>query len=151
MNIDRIDLHILKELTTNARLSMRELSKLVNLSAPSVAERVRNLEQFGIISGYSVTINCEKLGLPISCFVEATIKNGEYRRFKQFIATYPYALFCERIAGKACFITKLQLPNLKELENFIDEVTPFAHTVSHIGISQVEMKPGFIDYLLKEK
>ncbi len=151
MNIDRIDLHILKELTNNARLSMRELSKLVNLSAPSVAERVRHLEHVGIISGYSININCEKLGLPISCFVEVTIKNGEYNRFKKFIATYPYALFCERIAGKACFITKLQLPSLKELESFIDEVTPFAHTLSHVGISQVEIQPSFIDCLLKEK
>ncbi|TYR81293.1 Lrp/AsnC family transcriptional regulator [Priestia megaterium] len=139
MKIDEIDLLILQHLYQDSRLSMRELAKKVNLSPPSVTERVRQLESFGVIETYTIGINYEKLGLPIACFIEITMKNGEYDRFKRFISSYPYAIFCERIAGEACFITKLQLPHLKELEQFINDITPFAKTISHIALSQVKM------------
>ncbi|MBM7703042.1 Lrp/AsnC family transcriptional regulator [Metabacillus iocasae] len=140
MKMDDVDLHILEELQKDSRLSMRELAKKVNLSAPSVTERVRRLEEADILKKYTIDINYEKLGLTVECYVEITMKNGEYERFKSFIAAYPYAQFCERIAGQACFITKLKLPHLQQLEEFINEVTPFAKTISHVVLSNVNMK-----------
>jgi Lrp/AsnC family leucine-responsive transcriptional regulator len=147
MKIDDVDLHILEELQKDSRLSMRELAKKVNLSPPSVTERVRRLEDARILTQYTIAINYEKLGLTVDCYVEVTMKNGEYERFKSFISTYPYVQFCERIAGQACFITKLKLPNLQELESFINEVTPFAKTISHVVLSTVEMQHTAMNYL----
>ncbi|KWU55668.1 Lrp/AsnC family transcriptional regulator [Priestia sp. YIM B13446] len=151
MKIDEIDLSILQALQQNSRLSLRELGKQINLSPPSVAERVRQLESFGVIKGYTIDIDYEKLHLPVSCFIEVTMKNGEHERFKRFISQYPYALFCERIAGQACFITKLQLPHLHILEQFINEITPYAKTISHIALSHVEMAPALLSHLKDEK
>lgn len=137
MKTDEIDLRIIDELRKNSRLSMSELGRKVNLSSPSVTERVRRMESFGIIKKYTLDVDYEKLGLPIQCVIEATIKNGEYDRFKRFIESLPNVEFCYRVAGKACFMLKLQFPSFAKAEEFIEQVNPFAQTVTHFIFSEV--------------
>lgn len=136
MKITDVDVHILNELREDARLSMRELSKRVNLSAPAVAERVRKLEDAGIIEGYSVQVNYKKLGLLIDCLLEVTVLNGEYQRFVTFMNEHPRAFFAYRVAGQSCFFIKLSVSSLEEIEAFIQEVSGFTKTVSHIVLSE---------------
>ncbi|MBT2644982.1 Lrp/AsnC family transcriptional regulator [Bacillus sp. ISL-41] len=141
MKIDDTDRKILDELSKNSRLSMSELGRRVNLSSPSVTERVRQMESFGIIKNYTVEIDFEKLGLPIQCIVEATIKNGDYKSFKNYIQTLPNVQFCYRIAGNACFMLKLHFETFSQAEKFIEEVNPYAQTVTHFIFSQVPTLP----------
>jgi Lrp/AsnC family leucine-responsive transcriptional regulator len=140
MKIDETDMRILQELKKNARLSMRELGKKVNLSPPSVSERVKRLEDQGVIEGYTISINRKKLGFAFDCLIEVTIKNGDYRRFQQYIERHSRAIFCYRITGESCYMVKLSVVNLKEIEDFINDVCAFAKTVSHIVISEVELQ-----------
>jgi Lrp/AsnC family transcriptional regulator, leucine-responsive regulatory protein len=144
MKIDDVDRCILSELQRNSRLSMRELSRRVNLSAPSVTERVKKLEDEGVIEGYTIKINHKKLGLSIDCILEVTVKNGEYERFARFIEEHPRAIFCYRIAGRACYMVKLSVAELKEIEEFINEVSTFTTTVTHIIFSEVKIKSNSI-------
>jgi len=141
MKIDDTDRKILDELSKNSRLSMSELGRRVNLSSPSVTERVRQMESFGIIKNYTVEIDFEKLGLPIQCIVEATVKNGDYKSFKNYIQTLPNVQFCYRIAGNACFMLKLHFETFSQAEKFIEEVNPYAQTVTHFIFSQVPTLP----------
>lgn len=138
MKIDEIDKKIIVELSNNSRLSMSELGRRINLSSPSVTERVRQMESFGIIKKYTLEIDYEKLGLPIQCIIEATVKNGDYKRFKTFIESLPNVDFCYRIAGNACYMLKMQFENFSQAEAFIDKVNPFASTVTHFIFSEVE-------------
>jgi Lrp/AsnC family leucine-responsive transcriptional regulator len=137
MKIDKTDIQIIEELKKNARLSMRELGRKINLSPPSVTERVKRLEDAGIIEGYTIQINRKKLGFVMDCLMEITLKNGDYSRFKSFIETHPRALFCYRIAGQACYIVMLTVTKLEEIEEFINEITSFTSTVSHIVFSEI--------------
>lgn len=137
MRIDDIDLKIIDELHKNSRLSMSELGRRVNLSSPSVTERVRQMESFGIIKKYTLEVDYEKLGLPIQCIIEATVKNGDYQSFKRFIEKLPNVEFCYRIAGSACYMIKIQFDSFTNAEKFIDEVSPIAQTVTHFIFSQV--------------
>ncbi|MBT2682196.1 Lrp/AsnC family transcriptional regulator [Bacillus sp. ISL-37] len=141
MKIDDTDRKILDELNRNSRLSMSELGRRVNLSSPSVTERVRQMESFGIIKNYTLEIDYEKLGLPIQCIVEATVKNGDYKSFKNYIQNLPNVEFCYRIAGNACFMLKLHFETFSQAEKFIEEVNPYAHTVTHFIFSQVPTIP----------
>ena len=138
MKIDNIDKKIIVELSKNSRLSMSELGRRINLSSPSVTERVRQMESFGIIKKYTLEIDYEKLGLPIQCIIEATVKNGEYKRFKNYIESLPNVDFCYRIAGNACYILKMQFENFPKAEEFIDTVNPYASTVTHFIFSEVQ-------------
>lgn len=137
MKIDDIDKKILDELLNNSRLSMSELGRRVNLSSPSVTERVRQMESFGVIKKYTLEVNYEKLGLPIQCIIEATVKNGDYKSFKNYIEKLPNVEFCYRIAGSVCYMLKMQFETFDKTEKFIDEVNPIAHTVTHFIFSQV--------------
>ncbi|GAA0433085.1 MAG: Lrp/AsnC family transcriptional regulator [Bacillota bacterium] len=141
MKIDNVDRKILDELHKNSRLSMSELGRRVNLSSPSVTERVRQMESFGIIKSYTLEIDYEKLGLPIQCIIEATVKNGDYTSFKNFILKLPNVHFCYRIAGNACYMLKMHFENLSKAEKFIEEVNPYAQTVTHFIFSQVPTVP----------
>lgn len=150
MQLDRIDRKILNELYNDSRLSMRELSKRVNLSAPSVTERVRKLESEGVIQKYTIDINYKKAGFILDCILEITLKNGDTTRLQQFIQSYPTASFCYRVTGSLCYIVKISVPSLVELEEFINDVSLYATTVSHIVLSEVSLTPNIEDAFTHE-
>lgn len=143
MKIDEIDKRILEELSKNSRLSMSELGRRINLSSPSVTERVRQMESFGIIKKYTLEVDFQKSGQPIQCIVEATIKNGNYAKFKKYIEVLPNVAFCYRIAGNACFMLKMQFETFQDAEKFIDDINPLAHTVTHFIFSEVPTELQF--------
>lgn len=138
MKIDSVDKKIIDELSENSRLSMSELGRRINLSSPSVTERVRRMESLGIIKKYTLEVDYEKLGLPIQCIIEATVKNGDYNSFKKFIEGLSNVEFCYRIAGKACYMLKMQFDTFSKAEEFIENANPYAHTVTHFIFSQVQ-------------
>lgn len=147
MKIDEIDVRILHELQTDCRISIRELSKRVHLSPPSVTERVRRLEDNNIIEGYTVRLNKKELGFTIDCVIEVTMRDGQYEKFKSFIKDYKYSEWCYRIAGVACFIVKLSVPSLGDIEQFINAVSSFALTETSIVFSKVEVNDNIDKFL----
>ena len=136
--LDLIDKSILNELTNDSRLSMSELGRRIHLSAPAVKERVKQLEEKGIIETYTVKVNDKCLGYSIQCIIEATIKNNRYNDFKELIQTYDRVDFCYRIAGDACFMLKMNFTTFEDAEKTIDELQPFAHTKTNFIFSEVK-------------
>lgn len=142
LKIDEIDRLILDELTKDSRLSMSELGRRINLSAPSVGERVRRLESFGVIKGYTIELDHDLLGQPIHCLIEATVKNGNYEAFTRFLQAYANIAFCYRVSGDACFLLKMRFNTFAEAEQFIDDAIPYAHTKTTFIFSEVDIKNG---------
>ena len=138
MKIDEIDRKIIDQLRENSRLSMSELGRRINLSSPSVTERVRQMESFGIIKKYTLEVDYEKLGYPVQCIIEATVKNGDYQSFKKVIEDLHHVEFCYRLAGQACYMLKMQFESFSQAEEFINFINPYASTVTHFIFSQVE-------------
>ncbi|MEB2283003.1 Lrp/AsnC family transcriptional regulator [Lysinibacillus xylanilyticus] len=143
MKIDDIDKKIINELQNNSRLSMSELGRRVRLSSPSITERVRQMESFGLIKKYTLEVDYEKLDLPIQCIIEATIRNGDYKSFKNYIEKLPNVEFCYRIAGNACYMFKMHFETFAKAEKFIDTVSPIAQTVTHFIFSEVQTNLRF--------
>lgn len=139
MKMDEIDLDILRELQQDSRLSIRELSKKVNLSPPSVTERVRRLEDIGIIEGYTIKINKSRMGISINCIIQVTMKNGEYDRFIKYITGHPRSELCYRVTGEACFVVVISVASLSEIEQFINDVSPYAMTKTMIAFKQISV------------
>ncbi|MFL0251955.1 Lrp/AsnC family transcriptional regulator [Clostridium neuense] len=137
MKLDEIDLLILEELQKDSRLSIRELSKHIKLSPPAVTERVRRMEEDGIIEGYTIKINKKRLGLSIDCIIKVTMRNGQYEKFKDFIKEYKRSEWCYRTAGDGCFLVKLSVKTLDEIEEFINNVSSYAMTETIIAFSSV--------------
>jgi len=130
--IDAVDRKLLNALARNARVSQAELSRLVGLSAPSVAERIRRLEEAGIIEGYTVRINPQALGLPIAAWLRIRPVPGALQTVASILEDLPDIVECDRVTGEDCFIARAHVPSMQALETLIDAIIPHAMTNTSI-------------------
>jgi Lrp/AsnC family leucine-responsive transcriptional regulator len=113
----------------------------VGLSAPSVAERIKRLEEAGVIEGYTATINPGALGLPIAAWLRIRPVPGELHRVAQILRNLPEIVECDRITGEDCFIARAHVRSVGDLETLIDELISYAMTnTSIIQSSPVERR-----------
>jgi Lrp/AsnC family leucine-responsive transcriptional regulator len=126
--LDAIDTEVLIILAENARLPMKDLAKKIGLSAPSAAERVRRLEEAGVLLGYTTRVSPGALGLPIGVFIRVRPMPGELSRVAALLASKPEVVQCDRVTGDDCFIAKAFVPSVEALERLIDDLLPFATT-----------------------
>jgi Lrp/AsnC family leucine-responsive transcriptional regulator len=133
--MDSIDWKILKELQRDARVSYAELGRRVGLTTPAVIERVRKLEDAGIITGYRAEIDAAKVGLPITAFIRMSITGVDYSRIIEVAESAPEVLECHRGTGGDSFIMKVAVSNVEHLQNLIDRLTPYGITTTSIVLS----------------
>jgi Lrp/AsnC family leucine-responsive transcriptional regulator len=140
-SIDPVDAKILRALAKDARTSTAELSRAVGLSAPSVSERVKRLEESGVIEGYSVKINAAALGLPLAAWLRIRPIPGQLQKVAEILRALPEIVECDRVTGEDCFIARAHLRSVADLERLIDEIIPYAMTnTSIIQSSPVERR-----------
>lgn len=135
VNIDTIDRNILKELQSDARISFAELGRRVGLTTPAVIERVRKMEDRGIISGYRADIDTTKVGLPITAFVRMSITGVDYSHIIEVAEESNEVLECHRGTGGDSFIMKIAVASVEHLQQVIDRLTPYGITTTTIVLS----------------
>ncbi|MEU9113591.1 Lrp/AsnC family transcriptional regulator [Streptomyces sp. NPDC048483] len=113
---DATDWRILDVLQRNGRAGYAELARAVNMSASAVTERVRRLEEAGVISGYAAVIEPERLGLSVLAFVRLRYPNGNYKPFHDLLETTPEILEAHHVTGDDCFVIKVAARSMKHLE-----------------------------------
>ncbi len=133
--LDEIGWKILRELQENARVSFAELGRRVSLSIPAVTERVRRMEDAGIISGYHAEVDAEKIGLPITAFIRMNIVGDMTPRLTAFLKELPEISECHRGTGGDSFIMKVNVASVHHLERLIDRLLPFGTTTTSIVLS----------------
>lgn len=133
--LDEVGWHILRELQENARLSFAELGRRVGLSIPAVTERVRRMEDAGIITGYHAQIDPEKIGLPITAFIRMNIVGDMTPRLTALLKELPEISECHRGTGGDSFIMKVNVASVHHLERLIDRLLPFGTTTTSIVLS----------------
>jgi Lrp/AsnC family leucine-responsive transcriptional regulator len=141
-DIDEISWRLLEALQENARLSYAELARRVGLSPPSVAERMRRLEDIGVITGYGVRLDRSKLGYALTAFIRLKTPNENYRRVEALAHSQPEILECHHVAGEDSFVLKVAAASVKHLDRLILKLAPFGPTTSTIVLgTKVEDKP----------
>jgi Lrp/AsnC family transcriptional regulator, leucine-responsive regulatory protein len=130
--IDAIDRRLLRELGDDARLSTAELGRRVALSPPAVAERVRRLERLGVITGYRAEIDPRALGYAIAAIVRVRPTPRQLPRIAELARTTPEVVECYRITGDDCFLMKLHLHSIDDLEPVLDRFVLFGQTTTSI-------------------
>ncbi|AUH53354.1 Lrp/AsnC family transcriptional regulator [Chromobacterium sp. ATCC 53434] len=132
--MDRFDRKILVALHENARIRFAELARRVNLSAPAVADRVAKLEQSGVIAGYHARIDPSRVGLPISCLIELTVKHLEYYLVIDEIRNTPEVIECASITGTSGLMIKVAVDTMPALQTLIARLMQFGDTKTSIII-----------------
>src|SRR5687768_15807874 len=133
--LDQIDWKILKTLQENARVTYAELGRQISLTTPAVIERVRKLEDAGVITGYRAEIDTAKVGLPITAFVRMSITGVDYSHIIEVAEQSEEVLECHRGTGGDSFIMKVAVASVEHLQEIIDKLTPYGITTTAIVLS----------------
>ena len=130
--IDATSHRILEELQAEGRISMAELGRRVNLSAPAVAERVQRLERDGVITGYHAAVDPKAIGYPLAAVVRVAPATRQFDKIREIARDTPEVVECHRITGEDCFFLKLHLRSIDDLEPILDRFTPFGRTTTSL-------------------
>src|SRR5215475_5679173 len=130
--LDEVNLRLLEELSREGRLGMAELGRRVGMSAPAVAERVQRLERAGVITGYRAEVDPAAVGFPVSAVVRIRPAPGQLQRIPEIARETPEVVECYRITGEDCYLLRLHLRAIDDLEDTLDRFTPYGLTTTSI-------------------
>ncbi|BAU86737.1 asnC-family transcriptional regulator [Streptomyces laurentii] len=119
---DALDWRILDVLQHDGRASFADLARTVSMSASAVTERVRRLEEAGIISGYAAVVDPEKVGLTIMAFVRLRYPNSNYKPFHDLVKPMPEILEAHHVTGDDCFVIKVAARSMRHLEEITGRI-----------------------------
>lgn len=129
--LDDVDRAILEELAADARVRTAELGRRVGLSAPAVAERLRRLEDSGVVS-YRAEVDPRALGYTISAIIRVSPTSRDLPRIPDTARGIPEITECYRITGEDCYFMTLHLRSIDDLEEVLDRFTPYGRTTTSI-------------------
>lgn len=133
--LDGVGWKLLILLQDNARRSFSELGREVGLSAPAVAERVRRLEEAGLISGYHAAVRWERVGWPITALVRLSGISSEAPAVATLIAETPEVLECHRVTGEDSYILTVVAVSTQHLEQIVDRLIPYGRVTTSLVLS----------------
>ncbi len=130
--IDRINLRLLQELRDNPRQTMAQLGRRIGMSPPAVTERVRRLEESGVITGYRLDIDPAALGLPIAAYIRVRPNTGQLSKIGELAQRIPEVVECHRVTGEDCFVLKVYIPAMEQLDRILDRFLLYGTTTTSI-------------------
>lgn len=140
---DDKDWILLEALQENARVSFAELGRKAELSAPAAAERLRRLEDAGVVRGYHADIAPDRLGLGLTVLVEMRVPRAQYERFQKAVAKLAWILECHHVSGQAAFVLKAAVPDVTGLELLVGHLSQFGDTATSLVMSTVLRRREF--------
>lgn len=126
--LDSVDVQMLKLLKAQARVSIADLARELKMSAPSVSERLRRLEEAGVIQDYTIEVNPQKLGYALAFYIRIRPLPGQLSKVVSLVNEIEEIVECDRITGDDCFIAKVYVRSAAELEDIINQLIPYSQT-----------------------
>ncbi|OLU34734.1 Lrp/AsnC family transcriptional regulator [Pseudomonas sp. PA27(2017)] len=126
--IDEIDQQLIIALTEDSRRSLKALAQISGLSSPSVAERLRKLEDKGVLKGYGVDIDPRAFGYQLQAIVRIRPLPGQLHEVERQIQATPQFTECDKVTGEDCFIARLHVRSMEQLDEILDHINVYALT-----------------------
>ncbi len=126
--LDAVDERLIEALSRNARMPLKSLAEAAGLSSPSAAERIRRLEERGVISAFTVDLDLKALGYPLQAIVRIRPLPGQLHRVERLIQETPAFIECDKVTGEDCFIGRLVVRSMDELDTILDGIAERAET-----------------------
>lgn len=141
--LDARNVEILALLAGNPRMSVSELARRVGMSAPATRERIQRMEEAGVIRGCSLDIDPAALGYPIAAFVRVRPMAGKLPKIAELAASLPQVVECHRITGEDCFILKVRLDSLDNLDVILDQFLAYGQTTTSL-VQSTPVAPRYL-------
>lgn len=139
--LDPTDIAILEALQENGRLGISELGRRVGLSQPATSERVKRLEERGIISGYGARIDPAALGFGMMAIIRLRTTHEHIKASLKLFTEMPQVIEVLRLTGEDCFILKVLVPTPAELETIVDTIARFGAVTTSLVLRSEPVKP----------
>ena len=130
--LDPVEIRLLGELQRDPRQTKAELGRRIGMSAPAVGERLRRLEETGVILGYRLEVDPAALGLPIAAYIRVRPNPGQLPKIAELAHQIPEVVECHRITGEDCFILKVHIPAMSQLDRLLDSFQLYGLTTTSI-------------------
>ncbi|EKU50432.1 Lrp/AsnC family transcriptional regulator [Staphylococcus massiliensis] len=135
--MDHTNEKILKILHHDSRTSLRQISNEVNLSTPSVRDRINKMLDLGMIQKYTIDIDYATLGYEIEILVDITTSPAKSSYFNDFIQSQENVKFCYRVSGPSCYLFKAIFRNMKEVESFVETLKKYGSSKTFFILSKI--------------
>ena len=140
--VDDTDRQILRILLKDSRISLKDLAEQVGLSSPSIAERLRRLDERGVIRAFTIEINPQALGYQLQAIVRIRPLPGKLLLVQKLVEEIPEIVECDKVTGDDCFVARLFVQSIEQLDQILDRIADKAETSTAIVKAQtVKRRP----------
>jgi len=139
--LDKLDWRIIEQLQVNSRKPLAQMGREIGLSQPAISERVKRLEQSGVIEGYSARVNAHAVGLDLVAFARLQTSFQHLKACYRLFASMPEILEVHRVTGEDCFFLKVIVPRAAELELVVDRLAKYGSVKTSIVLSSTTPAP----------
>lgn len=131
-SLDPTDIAIIEAMQENGRIAISELGRRIGLSQPATSERVKRLEERGIIAGYTARIDPAALGLGMMAVIRLRTTHEHIQRCLKQFSEMPHIIEVLRLTGEDCFILKVLVPSPSQLETIVDSIARFGSVTTSL-------------------
>ncbi|HIW33000.1 MAG TPA: Lrp/AsnC family transcriptional regulator [Candidatus Paenibacillus intestinavium] len=140
MQLDNIDFQILRLLSENSRIQWKDLGEQIHMTGQAVGNRIKKLEEGGVIKAYSLIIDEMKLGLTYTAFVIIYMKTANHDSFIRLINDRDEVVEVHRVSGEGCYHLKIKVNSHEQLNLFLDKILEYGNYAIHLSIQEIKHK-----------
>ena len=138
MELDNIDFQILRLLSENSRVQWKELGKQIHMTGQAVGNRIKKLEDSGVIKAYSLIVDEMKLGLSYTAFVIIYMKTANHDSFIRFINDRKEVVEAHRVSGEGCYHLKIKVNSQEQLNLFLNKILDYGNYALYLSIQDIK-------------
>ncbi|MGD6940672.1 Lrp/AsnC family transcriptional regulator [Cytobacillus gottheilii] len=147
MELDSIDVQILQILSENSRIQWKDLGKQIHMTGQAVGNRIKKLEDSGVIKAYSLLIDSMKIGLSYTAFVIIYMKTANHDAFIRFVTEKNQVHEVHRVSGEGCYHLKIKVSSQEQLNEFLNQLLEFGNYSIHLSIQEIKQHSSSINLL----
>jgi Lrp/AsnC family transcriptional regulator, leucine-responsive regulatory protein len=140
MELDTIDFQILRLLSENSRIQWKDLGQQIHMTGQAVGNRIKKLEESGVIKAYTLLVDELKLGLKFTAFVIIYMKTANHDSFIRFVHDRDEVLEVHRVSGEGCYHLKIKVRSQEEVNIFLDQLLEYGNYSIHLSIQEVKQQ-----------
>lgn len=138
MELDNIDFQILRLLTENSRIQWKDLGEQIHMTGQAVGNRIKKLEESGVIKAYSLVVDEMKIGLSYTAFVIIYMKTANHDSFIRFINNQNEVVEAHRVSGEGCYHLKAKVQSQEQLNLFLNQILLYGNYTLYLSIQEIK-------------
>lgn len=138
MELDNIDFQILRLLSKNSRIQWKELGTEIHMTGQAVGNRIKKLEESGVITAYTLAINELKLGIIYTAFIIIYMKTASHDSFIRYVNDRNEVVEAHRVSGEGCYHLKIKIDSQQTLNIILNEILEYGNYQLYLSINEVK-------------